>query len=171
MDHLDDVWERAKGGDDAAFVALINPYHTKIYRTAYAYLKNEADALDTVQEVAIKAYKNLRKVKKPGALSAWLTRITINHCLTEIKKGKLVTPVPDVQPFSDHHQNDSHEPLMMQEAIETLPQDLQALIFLKYYDGFTIEEIAEEMRRPVGTIKTQLHRALVALRKEVGRHD
>jgi RNA polymerase sigma factor (sigma-70 family) len=171
---LDDVvvFKRAVGGDNEAFVSLLAPYHGKIYRTAFAYLKNEPDALDAVQEVAIKAYKNLRKIKKPEALTAWLTRITINYCLTEIKKGKRVMPVADVELSPDHQRKtDSLQPLMMQEAIETLPRDLQVIIFLKYYDGFTLEEIAGQMRKPVGTIKTMLHRALVALREEVGRRD
>lgn len=169
---MSDIFNRAISGDDNAFLELITPFHGQIYRKAYAYLKNEPDASDAVQEVVIKAYKHLRKIKQPEALSAWLTRTTINYCLTLIKREKRSTPVPEVYPtLESPHKNEVLQPLLMQETIQTLPRDLQVLIFLKYYDGFTLEEIAAQTHKPVGTVKTHLHKALKVLRKEVGQHD
>ena len=78
----------AKKGNSEAFIQLLETQKGQIYRIAFAYLKNEQDALEAIQEVTFRAFKNIRKLKEPKYFSTWLTRIMINYCIDELKRKK-----------------------------------------------------------------------------------
>src|SRR5699024_3006731 len=78
----------AKKGDSEAFIQLLETQKEQIYRIAFAYLKNEQDALEAIQKVTFRAYKNIKKLKEAKYFSTWLTRIMINYCIDELKRKK-----------------------------------------------------------------------------------
>jgi RNA polymerase sigma-70 factor (ECF subfamily) len=80
--------EKAIKGNEDAFLELIHSYQEPMYRTAISYLKNEGDALEAVQEVTYRAYRNIKTVKESAYFKTWLIRIMMNYCQDVIKKSK-----------------------------------------------------------------------------------
>ncbi|TFE01357.1 sigma-70 family RNA polymerase sigma factor [Jeotgalibacillus sp. R-1-5s-1] len=161
--------EKAIKKDDDAFIAMIREVRTDLYKTAYAYLKNEDDALEAIQEVTFRAYRSIGKLKEPAYCKTWLIRITINVCQDELKKRKQIirTEVND-QLFV------SEEDLLFMETNEALEQlsfEERELLHMKYICDLTIREVAESLEVSEGTIKTRLYKALGRLRKWMEKGD
>ena len=158
----------AKKGDSEAFFQLFSKHKEKLYRIALSYLKNEQEALEAIQEVTFRSFKNIKKVREPKYFSTWITRIMMNYCIDELKRRKRFIPgETDLLTESITEENDNR--IGMESAIQTLEPNLQEVIILKYFQDFTIDQIAEQLDRPVGTIKTWLNRALQLLRKQITR--
>ncbi len=82
--------KKAQSGDDEAFLELFQEYENVIYRMAYVYVKNQADALDVVQEVAYRSFKNIKTLNKPEFFKTWLIKIAISCSIDCINKNKKV---------------------------------------------------------------------------------
>ena len=87
---IKDKVKKAIRGDDEAFEYIVNNCKERLYRTAFAYVKNEEQALDVVQETVYKAYVSIEKLKNPEYFNTWITRILINNALTVIKKNSKI---------------------------------------------------------------------------------
>lgn len=156
----------ARKGDDDAFFQIMSVHKASLYRVAYAFLKNEGDALEAIQEVTYRAYKNIKKIREPKYFSTWITRIMINYCNDELKRKKRY--VSNVEAFEKGIIFPYDRHLEVEYAIQKLEPELQEIVVLKYFRDLTIEQITEQLQRPEGTIKTWLHKALKSLRKELG---
>ncbi|MBB6455423.1 RNA polymerase sigma-70 factor (ECF subfamily) [Salirhabdus euzebyi] len=165
----DKIFNRARKRDEEAFLTLMRLYKDNVYYTGLAYLKNSEKAKEAVQEVTFRAYKNIHKVKKATAVKAWLVRITINYCLDEIKKSKRFQSGNDFTLIESSQSHDVTESLFLTEAIHTLRPKYQMVVIMKYYNDLTVNEIAESLKMPTGTVKTYLSRALTELRNYAER--
>jgi len=81
-----DLEKRAIAGDERALVELLARHEATLYRTAYAYLKNEHDAVEAIQELTYRALKKMHTVKEPTYITTWLVRVMINICIDMKKK-------------------------------------------------------------------------------------
>lgn len=160
----------AQKGDHIAFVQLFSTQKEQMYRIAFAYLKNEQDALEAIQEVTFRAYKNIKKVKEPKFFSTWLTRIMINYCIDDLKRKKRFL-VSDSKAQTGSLTEEKDDLISLEAAIKVLKPSFQEIIILKYFQDMTIEQIADHLGRPSGTIKTWLSKALQELRKQVTKED
>lgn len=167
----------ARRGDDDAFYRLIQEHKAKLYKIAYAYFHNEADALEAIQEVTCRAYTRIGKLREPQFFNTWLTRIMINYCADERRKrNRWTARITDLDlehadvPAEDA-QSASLSKMMVQTALARMEDKYQTIIQLKYFHDLTIAEIAKTMKRPEGTIKTWLHQALKGLRKHLEKED
>lgn len=147
--------------DEQAFIQLMQLHKDALYRTAFAFLKNEHDAIEAIQEVTFRAYQKIHTVKEPKYMKTWLIRIMMNYCQDQLKKKKRYIS-NEVLHEIGFHMNDST--LEIEEAIASLTSSEQQLIFLKYYQDTKIKEIAEIEKIPEGTVKSRLHKALKSLR-------
>ncbi|QAA32456.1 sigma-70 family RNA polymerase sigma factor [Clostridium manihotivorum] len=161
----------AKDGDEKAFEELINMCKEELYRTAYAYVKDEQDALDVLQETVYKAYVNIDKLKNTKYFKTWITRILLNNAMDLIKKEKKILSVVgnSEKGFVDSEVYCIDAKLDIQSSIDKLEEKQKKVIILKYFQDLTITEIAEVMSCPVGTIKTYLNKALVKLRTSMDK--
>lgn len=82
------IVKKAIKGDEQAFLSVMHAHKEALYRTALAYLKNEHDAIEAVQEVTFRAYKKIKTLKEPAYAKTWLIRIMMNYCQDELKKKK-----------------------------------------------------------------------------------
>ncbi|MFZ3579107.1 sigma-70 family RNA polymerase sigma factor [Virgibacillus sp. DJP39] len=165
---MDGLLHAAKKGDSEAFLQLITSNKSQLYRVALAYLKDEQEALEAIQEVTFRSYKKIKKVREPKYFATWLTRIMINYCADELKRKKRFSPADyDVKAKTIVEENDSR--ITMEAAIQVLEPKLQEIIILKYFQDMTIEQIATSLEQPTGTIKTWLNKALRRLRKELAK--
>ncbi|ASN04781.1 sigma-70 family RNA polymerase sigma factor [Virgibacillus necropolis] len=163
---------KAQKGDDKAFLALFQAYEKDLYRMAYLYVKNKHDALDVVQETAYRSFKKISTLKNPEYLKSWLIKIAIGYATDLLRKNKKVTYLnPEHAEFIGSSDDDIPLSLSLQDLIESLNEKEKNLVFLKYYCGYTFDEISELEGLPSGSVKSVIYRALAKLRKQVRRVD
>lgn len=159
-----------KSRNDQLFADLMMSYHNELYRTAWRYLKNEHDALDALQEVGYRAFRNFHKVKNPQYVKTWMIRIMINYCLDEMKRRKRVVPVGSLSEETDQN-CDCAVSLDIERYVQSLDEKYQLIIVLKYYHQYTLSEIAENLEIPLGTVKTRLNHSLELLRNQMQKEE
>lgn len=166
--------KEAISGNYLSFVTLINKYNASLLHTIYKMVNNMADAEDIRSEVFEKVYKNLHSYSSEYNFSTWLFTIAKNHTIDFIR-NKNQQPSPVRNPFSTEEEimtpvistDLSAEELMIQgetnavinNIISQLKPFYRNLIEMKYFKNLTYEEIAKELNKPIGTIKTGLSRA------------
>ncbi|MGE7623161.1 sigma-70 family RNA polymerase sigma factor [Viridibacillus sp. NPDC096237] len=153
--------KQAIKGDDAAFLATMRLYKNDLYRTAFAFLKNEHDAVEAVQEVTVRAYQKIHTLKEPAYTKTWLIRIMMNYCQDQKEKSKRFTTNDKLREIAIM---DDTRFLELNEAMASLSKKDQQLITLKYLQNTKIKEIAVLENIPEGTVKSRLHKALQSLR-------
>ena len=156
---------KAIKGDDNAFYELINERKGHLYRTAFTYVKNKEDALDIVSETVYKAYLSIKKLKEPRFFNTWLTRILINCSLDYIRKNKKIVSFEDYTRVDEGMEDSNKEEVIdLHNALGQLNESCKTIVVLKYFQDLTLAEVAEVLQCPIGTIKTNLHKALTQLR-------
>lgn len=165
----------AQKGNDEAFYELIEPCKEQLYKMAYSYFFNEDHALEAVQETTCRAFTKIKKLKQPEFFKTWLVRILIRVCLDELNKKKRNR---ELQLRLSANQSAVHEPkdtidqrLSLQAVLGQMDPKFQMVIQLKYFHDFTIPDIAKAMKKPEGTIKTWLNKALKHLRENYAKGD
>ena len=151
--------------DHEEFAARTQAVRQRLYRTAYLYLGSEADALEAVDEAVYQALRALKKLRQPELLETWLTRILINTCHKELRRRRWVT---GEESLPDSAGPDAYDGLSLREAIRRLPEELRTVVILRYFAGYTLEETAQSLELPRGTVSTRQRRALQLLRLELG---
>src|SRR5882724_5259726 len=95
---------RIRDGEHDLFYELIRPYERRVYATAFAILRNEADAEDAAQEAALKAFKNIRQFRGEAKFSTWLIQITLN----EARMRKRREHVHMMEPIADRQDDEGN---------------------------------------------------------------
>jgi RNA polymerase sigma-70 factor (ECF subfamily) len=145
------------------FITEFDSLKEQLYRFAYLYLRNEALALEAVDETVFLAYKSIRKLRQPVYFKTWITRILINVCKKELRHAKLTAPFEEaVEPAQE-----DYDTLPLKDAIAKLPEELQIIINLRYFNEYTLVETAEILKLPQGTVATRQRKALALLRLEL----
>lgn len=159
---------KAIRGDKQAFLDLIEPQKEKLYKIAYTYAKNEQDALDIIQETICKAYVSLDNLKKPKYFNTWLVKILINISITTLNRNKKIIYLEEKEVECDNSSiSKCDDRLDLLTELGNLDSKYRDVIVLKYYEDFTIKEIAEILNIPIGTARTNLYRGLEVLRKSM----
>ena len=151
--------------DKREFAEQVEAVKQQLYKTAYLYLHNEASALEAVDESIYKALKSLKTLRQPEYFTTWLTRILINECKKELKRLSRVSPA-EYLPFEEG-EDAAYDALPLKEAIGRLPEELRAVVILRYFSGYTLAETAETRGIPQGTVVTRQRRALALLKLDL----
>lgn len=154
--------------DKEEFAARTEAVRQRLYRTAYLYLGSEADALEAVDEAVYQALRTLKKLREPEHFETWLTRILLNECHRELRRRKRVAG-EDALP--DTAGPDAYDALPLKEAVRRLPEELRAVVILRFFTGYTQSETAAALDIPQGTVATRQRRALALLRLELGEEE
>lgn len=158
----------AQKGDDNAFYELISERKVQLYKTAFAYVKNKEDALDIVSDTVCKAYVSIKKLKEPSFFNTWLTRILINTSLDCINKNnKSVSFQENTNSDMGLILKDDDQIIDLKVAVDKLQGKYKTIVILKYFQDMTLTEIAKILQCPLGTVKTNLHKALGELRLDL----
>ncbi|PID26322.1 RNA polymerase subunit sigma-24 [Sporosarcina sp. P7] len=152
---------KAIAGDDEAFLAVMQLHKQSLLRTALAFLRNEEDAIEALQEITYRAYKKVRTVKEPSYLKTWLIRIMINYCQDQLKLRKRYT-VDDSGLETVSAEDISY--IELRDALATLSDQEQRLIYLKYFQESKIKDIAQSENIPESTVKSRLYKTMRTLR-------
>ncbi len=135
-----------------------------LYRVSCAYLRQEADRLDAVQEALLKAWQALPGLKEDAYFRTWLTRIMIRECINIQRKQKRMVPSDAVPALSREEPSTYPE---LREAILALPERLRITVLLFYMEGCSVEEIAGILRLPKGTVCSRLARARKRMKETI----
>jgi len=162
-------------GDHTAFGFLVDKYKKSVYASAFSRIRNFHDAQDITQEVFIKAYRNLRTLKRWDSFAGWIYRITANMC-KDWSKSKSRRPdyefVEDQEAdLLDHVSMDLYNQdavySTIQDALESLPEIYREVLTLRYFGGMNIKEISGYLCASTSTIDRRLREALSQLREEI----
>ena len=174
---LDALVRSAQAGSEAAFAQLIDERRHRLYRTAWAILRNDADAFDAAQDVCVAAWRELPRLRDPERFDAWLTRSLVNRCRTMLRTRRRTSvreitldPHGDRDPSwsgglgPEHADSDA-----IQRAYARLSADERTYLALHYVEERPIAEIARLVGAPSGTVKWRLSRARAALERQLAR--
>ncbi|ETI67317.1 sigma-70 family RNA polymerase sigma factor [Neobacillus vireti] len=160
---------KAKKGDINAFQTLIHMDKEKLYKIAYVYLRNEDDALEVFQETIYKAFESLSKLKNDEYFSTWMTRILINSAINLLRKKKQVVPINKevLENISDTSSFNSDVQIDLLKAMEEIEEKYKTVLLLRYYQDYTVKQIASMLKCPEGTVKTNIRRGLDKLKEKM----
>ena len=147
---------KAKKGDKDAFCRLIDENVQSMYKVAAAYLKNDEDVADAIQDTILSCYENLKSLKQNRYFKTWMIRILINKCKDMIQKKKLVT-YTDQMPETPFHEEE-YAAMEWAQALEPLDSKYCLIVLLYYMEGFSVREISDALDMKESTVKSRLHR-------------
>lgn len=184
---------RLRGGDTVALEALIDLYGPRVYRVVHRITGNEADTEEVVQDVFLTLFRKLDTFEGQAGLRSWLYKIATNAALNK-RRGKRSEVEVSLEDYLPRFQADGRwekqpgllpedwsqtpeEDLLSQEtqvilnrAIDELPDHYRAVLVLRDVEGLSNEETAEALGESIASVKTRLHRARMALRERLSSH-
>ena len=149
-------------GDAGAFEILMERYYVRIGRLASHILGDPLTAEDIAQEVFLRAYQGLARFRGDASLLTWLSRITVNLCVTAMhrqraRSGFRVRAFPPSLPADTTTELELKEQqVAVREAVDSLPVTYRVAIVLSSVEGFAYHEIANLLGIPVGTVKSRI---------------
>ena len=172
---------RAKQGDHSAFEQLVRDNEKRIYNLTLRMVGNPEDALDLSQEAFLNAWKGLGSFKGDSAFSTWLYRLASNACLDFLRSKKRrqdTTGSPlslDDEEAPPPPADDSNRPDLQLErkeriqalhrALDGLPVHHRQILVMRELSGLSYQEISDTLNLDLGTVKSRLTRARLALKK------
>ncbi len=177
------IVQKVQGGQVNDFEELIKKHEKPVFNFLFRFLGNYHDAEEVAQEVFLAAYRSISRFRGESRFSTWLYRIAINQARNRKKKlnlflrrnisidpgeqGGAGTPVIQLEnpgPDPENEQNQKEIQRIVQKEIHLLKPDEAAIIVLSDIEERSYEEISEILDIPVGTVKSRLHRARIALK-------
>jgi RNA polymerase sigma-70 factor (ECF subfamily) len=166
--------ERCRRGDEGAFQELVDEYKNLVYALIARTVQDRTRAEDLAQDVFLRIHRGLPYFRGEARLSTWIYRIVANVCLQDRAHdptpGSVVSlddanarvraPSAADRQFGDLELKDR-----LEKAIAQLPAQQRLLVAAHYLKGVQYEDLAEALRLPLGTVKTQLYRAKRQLRR------
>ena len=149
--------------DKEEYARRVEALRPKLYRTALCYLGRQQDALDVLDEAVYRGLCGLNKLRQPEFFDTWLTRILLNECSRELKRRSRWL---SLEKRGEAEVRDLDQ-LPLQEAIRALPKELEDVIILRFFSGYTQVETAQALQIPQGTVATRQRRALQLLKMEL----
>jgi RNA polymerase sigma-70 factor (ECF subfamily) len=176
-----DLIERTLAGDGHAFAMIVERFQRKIFRTARAIVRDDAEADAITQDTFVQAYTHLAKFEGRAELETWLTRIAINRSRDSLRRRRFVSlfrlndegeseaiiePV-DERPDAERQMLGSEIRNAIVKAERGLSSQQKTIFRLRHYENLSLEEIADHLGLRAGTVRAHLFRAIHKVRKEL----
>ena len=158
--------------DGPGFAALVKRHQGMVYSIAWNYLRNDAVAQDVAQEAFLELHRRLPQIESDLHAANFLRRVAAHRSLDEGRRRRSQPQVAleDVpEPRSNQVQSDPLLEGALGRLIDSLPGRARMIVILRYQEDLEPTEIAGMLGIPVGTVKSNLHRALAVLRKRLAR--
>ncbi len=176
---------RAQAGDHDAFGELVRRWHEQMFRLAWREVQDEAEAVEIVQDVFVRAWQSIGTFRNDSKFSTWIYRITLNRCRDWFRARKRVRTVSfnrggrevdDAIRAAERSASLAAEPVeerlarrfeveAVRRAMRQLPEKQRRAITLKVFEGLTLQEIADVLNKPLSTVKTRVYQGLITLRQ------
>jgi RNA polymerase sigma-70 factor, ECF subfamily len=174
--------ERCRQGDDLAWEALVRRFQARVYAVACHYMRNSEEARDVAQEIFVRIYERLDSFHGDQAFLPWMLRLSRNVCIDSLRRQKARPRAADVV-IDETVQIASTAPTPEQTSAARSARDLlyramdrmtdsdREILLLKDIQGLKVEEIADLLKIPIGTVKSRCNRARLDLATRVRRLD
>ena len=176
-----DLLPGCRGGDEAAWRALVERYTRKVFGLAYRFTGKADEAEDLTQEVFVKVYQTLHRYREAdGPFGAWLMAVARNHAIDNYRRGRQerqrrtddplvleTAPADDEHPIAGIEREERAR--LVHTGLRALPPDLRAPLVMCDLQGLAYDEIAAALRLPLGTVKSRINRARLELAKRLLR--
>ena len=164
----EELVERARGGDHAAFERLASGSIDRLYAIARRVLREPTLAEDAVQECLMRAWRDLRALRDPGRWEAWTYRLLLNACRDEQRRARR-RPMPVAVSTGDAATEPDHSVGIanrdeLERGFERLTIEHRMVLALHFYGGYRLTEIAGLLGIPEGTVNSRIHYGSRALR-------
>jgi RNA polymerase sigma-70 factor, ECF subfamily len=171
-------------GNDEAFTPLINKYKDQLFELACRILKNRTEAEDILQDAFLQAYRHLGDFRNDSRFSTWLYSIVLNRVRNRMRQNKVlrwcsldirredredirVPELPHKAPSLVRVTEKKMELEQVQRIVNGFPLHYQSIFTMHYFNNLALEEVAQRLGRPLGTVKVYLHRARKLLYKRI----
>ncbi len=173
--------DRTLAGDGGAYGILVERFQRKIFRVAFAIVRDEMEADTVTQDTFVQAYLNLGKFQGRSELETWLTRIAINKSRDSLRRRRFVSLVTmndrdeeefiiepvDMRPDPERALFSVQLRAAIEQAERTLSPQQKVIFRLRHYENLSLEEIARHLGLRAGTARAHLFRAIRKIRKEL----
>lgn len=150
-----------------AFKKLMADREDKLYRIAFSYVRNEADAMDCLQNCLVKGLESFDSLKNKEYFNSWIVRILINECIDFLRKKKDDLSF-DEEIDRNYISKNYEETIDLLDTLSRLSEDERELIYLRYFEGLNYSEISDRQEIKLGTVKSRLHRSMDKLKRMMG---
>ncbi len=168
------VVARVIGGDRDAFRILVDREGPGVLRACHRVLGDLHEAEDAAQEAFVTAFRALGTWREDGPFGAWLTRIAVRIAIRRSQQRKTVTWLDPANPGTAGNIHGAPDPATIslyaeraadiRDALARLDEPYREVVALRFFGDLSLGEIADQTGRPLGTVKTHLHRGLLRLR-------
>jgi RNA polymerase sigma-70 factor (ECF subfamily) len=168
----EELLARHVAGDRDAFGTLVERHRDRLWAVALRTLGHPDDAADAVQDALLSAYRGAAGFRGGSAVTTWLHRIVVNACL-DLARRRAVRPTeplradPASEPASRDRVSERDTSLAVLAALRTLPTEQAAAVVLVDIEGYPVNEVAEMLAVPAGTVKSRCARARARLAEQL----
>ena len=170
---------RLAGDLDGSFEELVRTHQDVLYSFAVALARDPGRAEDVVQDSLVRAYRALGRYPpervRAMAIRPWLLKIVLNTFRNSVRRGRLeAVLMAEPPPVADHREGPEDAAVRAEDratllaALAGLPLTQRAAVLLRYSNDLGYSEMAAVLAQPVGTVKSNVHRGVLALRSSVG---
>jgi RNA polymerase sigma factor (sigma-70 family) len=171
-------------GDPAAFELLMRRHNRRLYRLARAVLRSDEEAEDALQEAYLSAFRGLAQFRHESALSTWLSRLVLNEALGRLRRSaRRQNVIPMVSSNADTEMNamadDAEGPdqalgraqmrALLERKLDALPESFRVVFVLRSVEDLSVEETAQCLNIPAGTVRSRYSRAKALLREALAQ--
>lgn len=165
--------EQTLAGNTICYETLFDRYRHPLYAAIVSRCGDEQDAGDIIQETYVKAYFNLPRYNADYTFGQWVYTIARNLFIDYARRkrsagstvsidsnttGEMINPACDM-PNPEERIISRQRSSLLDNLLEELPAHYRTMIQLRFIKEYSYEEIAEQLEMPIGTVKTQIHRA------------
>ena len=144
-------------GDKQMYAVLVKKYYKHVFLVCMGVLGNASDAEDVAQEVMLKGYIDIKKLRDGEKFAQWITRIAKNMCLNVHRKEKSLQKAITQRAYQESENPTQNHNL--EKAIAKLPSDERLILLMYYYDGQKVESVAEKLNISTSNVYLKLRNA------------
>jgi RNA polymerase sigma factor (sigma-70 family) len=163
--------EGLKGGDDTAFIEVVDTYKKKIISLCYSYTQELYEAEDLSQEVFISLYKNIGNFRRECSLSTYIYRIAVSRCIDYTRKRSIRNFLTGLLHIEKDNDEDWVEKDYVRQIIKDLPKELKSAIVMYYYIGLSQKEIGEILGVTPKTVEGRIYRAKQKIKIQIEKEE
>jgi RNA polymerase sigma-70 factor (ECF subfamily) len=164
----EDLVVKAQNGDQQAFRSLTVAHHSRLYRVAYTILRDHHLAEDATQQALLEIWKNLPTLREPARFNGWSYRLLVHECYAEAKRRPGWVSESEINPGQAPIAPDQYGRVIDRDLLERgfrhLSVEHRTVIVLRCLLDLPMEEVAETLGIPPGTVGSRLSRAMESLR-------
>ena len=174
--------EKSKRGDKVAFEQLVRLYSKYVYTNAFFILRDSQEAEDVSQEVFVKVYLSIKNFRGLSSFKTWIRKLTVNTCIDKLRvKSKSLDKKVSLESFEDNYEivftnldHNIEKNFITRETVKEvlgiiveMDETYRIPLILRDLQDYSYIEISDLIKKPIGTVKTNIHRARKIIKEKL----